>query len=191
MKYREKKSEWFAKRDLSWHISNVISKDQETQKAKVLSYAHLLDSCCQDWYAVVSILENLFQNIKVNFPNFPNVYVLKRLAATVAINSSQRYWRSSGNYSCTLWFFRSPARKGCLWQGTLSHESSNKKAYCAEGHYIMNVGAMHQCTRRLRNGLSKEQQRLCPFWISHPKFLRFRRENNLVSCSTLHTKRVG
>ena len=48
MKYREKQSEWFAKRDLSWHISSVISKDQETQKAKVLSYAHLLDSCCQD-----------------------------------------------------------------------------------------------------------------------------------------------
>ena len=37
MKYREKQS------------------DQETQKAKVLSYAHLLDLCCQDWYSVVSI----------------------------------------------------------------------------------------------------------------------------------------
>ena len=60
MKYREKQSEWFAKRGLSWHISSVISKDQETQKAKVLSYAHLLYSCCQDWYAVVSILKNLF-----------------------------------------------------------------------------------------------------------------------------------
>ena len=27
MKYREKQSEWFAKRALSWHISSVISKD--------------------------------------------------------------------------------------------------------------------------------------------------------------------
>ena len=60
MKYREKQSEWFAKRGLRWHISSVISKDQETQKAKVLSYAHLLYSCCQHWYAVVSILKNLF-----------------------------------------------------------------------------------------------------------------------------------
>ena len=75
MKYREKQSEWFAKRGLSWHISSVISKDQETQKAKVLSYAHLLDSCCQDWYAVVSILENLFQKIKVDFPNSRHFYV--------------------------------------------------------------------------------------------------------------------
>ena len=53
----------------------MISKDQETQKAKVLSYAHLLDSCCQDWYAVVSILENLFQNIKVNFPNVKQTFL--------------------------------------------------------------------------------------------------------------------
>ena len=54
IKYGEKQSEWFAKRGLSLHISSVISKDQEIQKAKVLSYAHLLDSCCQDWYVVVS-----------------------------------------------------------------------------------------------------------------------------------------
>ena len=73
MKYREKQSERFAKRGLSWHISSVISKDQETQNAKVLSYAQLLDSCCQDWCAVVSFLENLFQNIKVNFPNVKQV----------------------------------------------------------------------------------------------------------------------
>ena len=75
MKYGEKQSEWFAKRGLSWHISSVISKDQETQKAKDLSYAHLLDSCCQDWCAVVSILENLFQNIKVNFPNVKQAFL--------------------------------------------------------------------------------------------------------------------
>ena len=75
MKYREKQSEWFAKRGLSWHISSVISKDQETQKAKVLSYAHLSYSCWQDWYAVVSIVKNLFQNIKVNFPNVKQAFL--------------------------------------------------------------------------------------------------------------------
>ena len=152
MKYWEKQSEWFAKRRLSWHISSVISKDQETQKAKVLSYAHLLDSCCQDWYAVVSTLKKtFFKTSKSIFQMLSRrFYVLTRLAATLAItySSSQRYWRSSGNYSCTLWFFRTPARKGCLWQGALSHESSNKKAYCAEGHDIMNVGAMHALMSR-------------------------------------------
>ena len=75
MKYGEKQSEWFTKRGLMWHTSSVISKDQETQKAKVLSYAHLLYSCCQDWYAVVSISKNLFQNIKVNFPNVKQAFL--------------------------------------------------------------------------------------------------------------------
>ena len=89
MKYGEKQSEWFAKRGLSWHISSVISKDQETQKAKVLSYAHLLDSCCQDWYAVVSILENLFQNIKVNFPNVKQTFLRSDEAGCYRCNQQQ------------------------------------------------------------------------------------------------------
>ena len=89
MKYREKQSEWFAKRGLSWHISSVISKDQETQKAKVLLYAHLLDSCCQDWYAVVSILENLFQSIKVNFPNFRQAFLRSDEAGCYHCNQQQ------------------------------------------------------------------------------------------------------
>ena len=89
MKYREKQSEWFAERGLSWHISSVISKDQETQKAKVLLYAHLLDSCCQDWYAVVSILENLFQSIKVNFPNFRQAFLRSDEAGCYHCNQQQ------------------------------------------------------------------------------------------------------
>ena len=89
MKYGEKQSEWFAKRGLSWHISSVISKDQETQKAKDLSYAHLLDSCCQDWCAVVSILENLFQNTKVNFPTVKQAFLRSDEAGCYHCNQQQ------------------------------------------------------------------------------------------------------
>ena len=64
MKYREKQSEWFAKRGVSWHISSVISKDQETQKSKVLSYAHLLDSCCQDWLRLYLFKKPFFKTSK-------------------------------------------------------------------------------------------------------------------------------
>ena len=90
MKYREKQSEWFAKIGLSWHITSVISRDQETQKVKVLmSYAHLLHSCCQDWYAVVSFLENLFQNIKVNFPNVKQAFLRSDEAGCYHCNQQQ------------------------------------------------------------------------------------------------------
>ena len=67
----------------------MISKDQETQKAKVLSYAHILDSCCQDWCAVVSILENLFQNIKVNFPNVKQTFLRSDEAGCYRCNQQQ------------------------------------------------------------------------------------------------------
>lgn len=45
MKFREKESEWFGTRGLSWHISSVIFKDENSKEVEVQSYAHLLDSC--------------------------------------------------------------------------------------------------------------------------------------------------
>lgn len=57
LRYRERQSEWYGKRGLSWHISSVVTRDKETKQIKVLSYAHLFDSCSQDWYAVTSTIE--------------------------------------------------------------------------------------------------------------------------------------
>ena len=51
LRYRERQSDWFAKRELSWHISSVITRDN-LGKTRVLSYSHLFYSCSQDWYAV-------------------------------------------------------------------------------------------------------------------------------------------
>ena len=73
-KYREKQADWLAKRGLSWHISSVITKPQ-TASLEVISYAHMFDSCVQDWFAVSSILENLFHNIVKMNPNIKNVYL--------------------------------------------------------------------------------------------------------------------
>jgi hypothetical protein len=50
-RYREKQSQWFGKRGLSWHISSVISKVDG--KLRTQSFAHLFDNSSQDWYAVV------------------------------------------------------------------------------------------------------------------------------------------
>ena len=62
-KYREKQSDWLAKRGLSWHISSVIYKGC-AGNIQVFSYTHIFDTCTQDWYAVTSIIENLLQTIK-------------------------------------------------------------------------------------------------------------------------------
>ena len=58
MKYREKQADWFGKRGLSWHITTLITNDVSSGNVELKSYAHIFDSCQQDWYAVYSIIEN-------------------------------------------------------------------------------------------------------------------------------------
>ena len=62
VKFREKQTEWFAKRGINWNICSVVFK--KGGKLKVSSFAHLLKSCSQDWFAVLSILEQLMTAIK-------------------------------------------------------------------------------------------------------------------------------
>lgn len=73
IKFREKQSEWYAKRGMSWHISSVIFKDG--QILKVTSYAHLFNNCRQDWYAVLSVLEDLLSIIKGNNAGITKAYI--------------------------------------------------------------------------------------------------------------------
>ena len=39
MKYREKQSDWYAKRGISWHVSTVIFKQEESGDMEVQTYA--------------------------------------------------------------------------------------------------------------------------------------------------------
>ena len=67
MRYRDKQSDWFGKRGLSWHVSSVIHRDKSATYT-IKSYVHHFDSCTQDWYTVVSILEDLFKTLKRDQP---------------------------------------------------------------------------------------------------------------------------
>ena len=49
IKFLEKQSEWFGKRGLGWHISTLITKNVDSGKIELKSYAHIFDSCQQDW----------------------------------------------------------------------------------------------------------------------------------------------
>ena len=69
MQFREKQSEWFGKRGLSWHISSVISKTSETKTVNVTSYVHLLNECNQEWFSVASLIEDLLRVVKTSSPS--------------------------------------------------------------------------------------------------------------------------
>ena len=75
LKYRERQFDWYGKRGLSWHISTVISFNASAGSLQLKSYAHLFDSCQQDWFAVCSIIENLLKAIKAENLEIESVYL--------------------------------------------------------------------------------------------------------------------
>ena len=74
-RHREKQSDWYGKRGISWHVSSVVTKNDKSAKIEVSTYTHLIDSCTQDWYTVASVLENLLENVRKRHPRITNVYI--------------------------------------------------------------------------------------------------------------------
>ena len=97
MKSREKQSEWFSKRGLSWHISSVIFKDENSREVEVQSYAHLFDSRTQDWYSIVSILEDLLVKFKSTHPSISQVYLQSDEAGCYHNTLSSQLYQASEN----------------------------------------------------------------------------------------------
>ena len=67
LRYREKQTDWYGKRGLSWHITSVVTTDM-SGATEVISYVHLFDQCTQDWFSVASILEDLLTKLKPRNP---------------------------------------------------------------------------------------------------------------------------
>ena len=75
LRYREKQTDWYGKRGLSWHVTSVVSRDKVSGKISVSSYTHIFDQCTQDWYAVASIIEHLLLHLKQQDPQFEKAYL--------------------------------------------------------------------------------------------------------------------
>ena len=73
MKFREKQAEWFAKRGINWHVSSVVVRQEES--LEVTCYVHLFNSCKQDWFSVLSVLENLFVTVKLQNPGIRKAFL--------------------------------------------------------------------------------------------------------------------
>ena len=71
--FLEKQSKWFGKRRLSWYISTLITKNVDSGKTELKSYAHIFESRQQDWYAVCSIIENTLEVVKKEHPQITQV----------------------------------------------------------------------------------------------------------------------
>ncbi|KAL9961192.1 hypothetical protein ACROYT_G030092 [Oculina patagonica] len=87
MKYREKQTDWYAKRGISWHVSTVIFKEEASNNVEVQTYAHMFDCCQQDWFAVCSIFENLLENVLASRPSINSVFLRSDEAGCYCINA--------------------------------------------------------------------------------------------------------
>ena len=146
MKFREKQSEWFGKPGLSWHISSVIFKDESSKEVEVQSYAHLFDSCTQDWYAVASILENLLVKFKSSHPSISQVYLRSDEAGCYHNNSLIAAQPSIGE--CTgisvRHFDHSEPQQGKdICDRILCPMKAAIRTFCNKGHDILSANDMH------------------------------------------------
>ena len=85
-KYREKQSEWFGKRGLSWHVSSVVAKTGQAEEPMVVTFTHLFDTCVQDWFAIASIVGNLLFTLKTGNPSLSKAYIRSEEAGCYHIN---------------------------------------------------------------------------------------------------------
>ena len=145
MKYREKQSDWFGKRGLSWHISTVITKNFSTGKVELKSYAHILDSCQQDWYAVCSIIENTLEALKKEQPHISRVSLRSDEAGCYHNNSLMAAVRDIGErvgITVTQYDFSEPQYRKDVCDRILCPMKSAIRRYCNEGHDVISAKDM-------------------------------------------------
>ena len=149
MKYREKQSDWFAKRGISWHVSTVILKQDASSDVEVQTYAHLFDYCQQDWFAVCSIFENLLKNILTSKPLINSVFLRSDEAGCYHNNALIASLKDVGlrlGVKVKRYDYSEPAYGKDVCDRILCPMKSSIRCYCDEGHDI-------NCAANMRTAL--------------------------------------
>ena len=148
LKYREKQSDWYGKRGLSWHISTVISSDPDKSGSLELqSYAHLLDTRNQDWFAVCSIIENTLKVIKIQQAHVTQVYLRSDEAGCYHNNSLIAAAKDLGQrvgISVCRCDYSEPQYGKDVCDRILCPMKTSIRRYCNEGHDILTAADMRK-----------------------------------------------
>ena len=143
MKFREKQSEWFGRRGISWHICCVISRKEE--KLEVTSYAHLFNSCTQDWFSVLSIIENLMSVIKKSNLGITKAYLRSDEAGCYHNSSLIASLRDIGDrqgIEIVRYDHSEPQHGKDLCDRILCPMKAAIRRYCNKGHDIVTAHDM-------------------------------------------------
>lgn len=146
LRYREKQSDWYGKRGLSWHISTVICSDPEKPGSLELqSYAHLFDACQQDWCAVCSVAEHTLQEIKRRKPHVSKIYLRSDKAGcyhnNFLIAAVKDFGQRIGIHVCRYDYLEPQYGKD-VCDRILCPMKSCIRRFCDEGHDILTAADM-------------------------------------------------
>ena len=145
MKHREKQSDWFAKRGISWRVSTVILKQDASSEVEVQTYAHLFDYCQQDWFAVCSIFENLLKNILASKPLINRVFLRSDEAGCYHNDALIASLKDVGlrlGVQVKRYDYSEPAYGKDVCDRILCPMKSSIRCYCDEGHDINSMTNM-------------------------------------------------
>ena len=137
--YREKQSDWYGKRGLSWHISSVMSRSQ-SNTTEVISYAHLFDQCTQDWYVVTSILEDLLKQLIVKNPLLQKVHLRSNETGCYhnrSLVTAVRDFAKGVGVEVHSYHYSEPKSGKDICYRILCSMKSSIPAYCNEGHDVL------------------------------------------------------
>ena len=149
IKYREKQSEWYGKRGLNWHISSVVSLNA-ANKLQIISYAHLFNSCTQDWFAVISILEDLLNKIKADNPSITQAYLRSDEAGCYHNNSIIAALKKAGDrvgIKVVRYDFSEPQHGKDLCDRILCPMKASIRKFCNEGNDITRAADMRNALK--------------------------------------------
>ena len=139
LRYREKQSDWYGKRGLSWHISSVVSRSK-SNTTEVISYAHLFDQCTQNWYAVTSILEDLLKQLKVKNPLLQKVHLRSDEAGCYhnsSLVTAVRDVAKGVGVEVHSYHYSEPQSGKDIRDRILCPMKSSIRAYCNKGHDVL------------------------------------------------------
>ncbi|CAH3127975.1 unnamed protein product [Porites lobata] len=145
IKFREKRSKWFGKRGLSWHISTCITKNVDSGKIELKSYAHILDSCQQDWYAVCSIIEDTLEVVKKEHPQITQVNLRSDEAGCYHNTFHLAAVRDAGRrvgIELARYDFSEPQYGKDICDRILCPMKASIRRYCNEGHDVVSAKDM-------------------------------------------------
>ena len=144
-RFREKQCDWYAKRGMNWHVSCAITSDGKGNFF-VSFYNHLFNSCSQDWFSVLSILESLLITVRSSNPKVKKAY-LKSDEAGCYHNSqlivAARDVGERVGVSLQRYDFSEPQSGKDVCHRILCPLKGAIRRYCNEGHDVLTTSDMY------------------------------------------------